>query len=454
MPFDKVLVANRGEIAIRVFRTLREMGIRSVAIYSEADRDAPHVGYADEAVAVGAAAPAESYLNIGRIVAAARESGAQAIHPGYGFLAERAAFAEACQAAGLVFIGPSPRHIDPMGDKVRARGTMGEAGMPIVPGVTEPVATTEAAARAAAEIGYPVTVKAAAGGGGRGMRIARGPEDLAEAFTGAQGEGARFFGDASRYLERFLENPRHIEFQILADRHGNVIHLGERDCSIQRRNQKLIEESPAPTLDPQVRAALLDKIINAIRRIGYENAGTIECLAVGNEVFFLEMNTRIQVEHCVTEMVTGVDIVAEQIRIAAGLPLSFRQEDVTFRGHAIECQINAESAARGFLPAPGLINACKEPGGPGVRVDSAAEAGLKITPMYDFMIAKLVVHAADREAATRRMLRALPEFRVGGIRTLIPFHKAVLATPQWADAQTCKDLTGDRAWLASIEEQS
>ncbi|MBE2276747.1 MAG: acetyl-CoA carboxylase biotin carboxylase subunit [Rhodobacteraceae bacterium] len=454
MPFDKVLVANRGEIAIRVFRTLREMGIRSVAIYSEADKEAPHLGYADEAVAVGAAAPAESYLNIDRIVAAAKDCGAQAIHPGYGFLAERAAFAEACRVADIVFIGPSPRHIDLMGDKVRARRTMGDAGMPIVPGVTEPVATVEEATRIAAEIGYPVTVKAAAGGGGRGMRIARGPEEIAEAFTGAQGEGARFFGDATCYLERFLENPRHIEFQILADRHGNVIHLGERDCSIQRRNQKLIEESPAPTLNPAVRAELLDKVISAIRRIGYENAGTIECLAVGNEVFFLEMNTRIQVEHCVTEMVTGVDIVAEQIRLAAGQPLSVRQEDVTFRGHAIECRINAESAAKGFLPAPGQITGYKEPGGPGVRVDSAAEAGLKITPMYDSMIAKLVVHAADRDAATRRMLRALSEFKVGGIRTLIPFHKALLATPQWAGAQTCKDLTGDRAWLASIEEQS
>lgn len=454
MPLKKVLVANRGEIAIRVFRTLREMGIPSVAVYSDADQTAPHVRYADEAVAIGAAAPAESYLSIARIVAAAESCGADAIHPGYGFLAERAAFAEACRKSGIVFIGPSAAHIDLMGDKVRARKTMGAAGMPIVPGVTQPVATVEDAKRLAVEIGYPIAVKAAAGGGGRGMRIARDESEIADAFTGAQGEGARFFGDPTCYLERFLENPRHIEFQILADRHGNVIHLGERDCSIQRRNQKLIEESPAPTLDPDIRAKLLDKVIGAIRQIGYENAGTIECLAVGNEVFFLEMNTRIQVEHCVTELVTGIDIVAEQIRIADGKPLSIRQEDVTFRGHAIECRINAESAAKGFLPAPGQISGYKEPGGPGVRVDAAAEAGLKITPMYDSMIAKLVVHAVDRDAATRRMLRALSEYKISGVRTLIPFHKAILATPQWAGAQTCKDLIGDRAWLASIEEQT
>lgn len=452
MPFDKILVANRGEIAIRVFRTLREMGIRSVAVYSEADANAPHVGFADESVAIGGAAPAESYLNIDRIIQAALGCQARAIHPGYGFLAERAAFARACREAGITFIGPSAEHIELMGDKVQARKTMGEAGMPIVPGVTEPVPTAQEAARLAEKIGYPVAVKAAAGGGGRGMRIARSPVEIEEAFTGAQGEGARFFGDATCYLERFLENPRHIEFQILADRHGNVVHLGERDCSIQRRNQKLIEESPAPTLAGDVRAGLLAKVTAAVASIGYENAGTIECLAVGDEVFFLEMNTRIQVEHCVTEMVTGIDIVAEQIRIAAGREIGFRQQDISFRGHAIECRINAESAAKGFLPAPGQISDYKEPAGPGVRVDSAAEAGLKITPMYDSMIAKLVVHAADRDAATRRMLRALSEYRIGGVRTLIPFHKALLATPQWAAAQTCKDLTADRAWLASIEE--
>ncbi len=451
-PFERVLVANRGEIAIRIMRTLREMGIESIAVYSDVDENAPHVRFADHAVNIGPAPAAQSYLNIGRIIEAAKSCRADAVHPGYGFLAERAAFATACAEAGMVFIGPRAEHIALMGDKIRARQTMRKAGMPVVPGSMEPVRNVEEARIMAADLGFPVAIKAAAGGGGKGLRVAAKPEDLQAAFEAACSEGQRFFGDGTCYLERYFADPRHIEVQVVADRHGNVVHLGERDCSIQRRNQKLIEESPAPRLGAQARKSLLEFATGAVRAIGYENAGTIECLAVGDEFYFLEMNTRIQVEHCVTEVITGVDIVALQLAVAAGEALPIKQSDVQFRGHAIECRINAESATKGFLPMPGEISIYREPGGPGVRVDAAAGAGVRITPLYDSMFAKLIVHAPDRQSATRRMLRALSEYRVEGIRTLIPFHLKLLRERQWEQAETCRDLVNNKAWLRSIEE--
>ena len=450
--FKRVLVANRGEIAIRVMRSLRELGIESIAVYSEADEYAPHVRYADHAILIGEAPALKSYLRIDVIINAAKEMSADAIHPGYGFLAERAELASECAAAGIAFVGPSAKHISLMGDKIAARQAMASVGMPIVPGVFEPITSNEDAVTIAAEIGFPVAFKASAGGGGRGMRIAYTPEEVIPAFEGAQGEGERFFGNSTCYAERFLIDPRHIEVQILADKFGKVLHLGERDCSVQRRNQKLLEETPAPTLSDEARKSLHDAATKAVATIGYESAGTMECLAVGDEFFFLEMNTRIQVEHCVSEMVTGIDVVAEQIRIAEGDPLPMDQEDIKFIGHSIECRINAESAARGFLPSPGTITSYKEPGGLGVRVDSAAEANIKITPFYDSMFAKLIVHAPDRATATKRMRRALSEYEVTGVRTLIPFHRKLLATEQWETAQTCRDLVEDRKWLKTIEE--
>jgi acetyl-CoA/propionyl-CoA carboxylase, biotin carboxylase, biotin carboxyl carrier protein len=445
--FSKVLIANRGEIAIRVTRTLKEMGIGAVAVYSEADRDAPHVRFADEAFLLGPAVPAESYLKIDRILEVAAQAGAEAIHPGYGFLAENADFARAIGEAGLTWIGPPAEAIDAMGSKTRAREIMQRAGVPIVPGDTDPAPGVEAAAELAEKIGYPVACKAVGGGGGKGFRVALSAEDLAEAYEGAAREGEKFFSDDRVYLERYLDDPRHVEVQVLADSHGNVIHLGERDCSIQRRHQKLIEEAPGPRVDAEMRERIGRIATEAARAVDYRGAGTIEGLQVGDEYFFLEMNTRVQVEHCVTEMVTGVDIVREQVLVAAGERLSVYQEDVELRGHAIECRINAEAAHLNFAPAPGRVGAYKQPAGPGVRVDSGLEAGGEVTPLYDPMVAKLICWDVDREKATRRMLRALGEYEVGGLTTLIPFHAALLATEQWAAGETCRDLTEDQQWL-------
>jgi acetyl-CoA/propionyl-CoA/long-chain acyl-CoA carboxylase, biotin carboxylase, biotin carboxyl carrier protein len=448
--FTKVLVANRGEIAVRVIRALDELGIGSVAVYSEADRDAQHVKRASEAYLLGPGPAAESYLRVDKLLEAVEASGAEAVHPGYGFLAENAPFAKALEEAGITFIGPPASAIEAMGSKTRARELMQAAGVPIVPGTTAPVETLEAAQAAAEEIGYPIAVKAAGGGGGKGFRVALEPDKLQDAFEGAAREGDKFFSDPTVYLERYLPDPRHVEVQVLADSHGNVIHLGERDCSIQRRHQKLIEEAPAPLVDDALRDRIGKIATEAARAVGYRSAGTIEGLLQGGEYFFLEMNTRVQVEHCVTEEVTGLDIVREQIRIAAGEPLSIAQADVVLRGHAIECRINAEDASRNFAPAPGTVTAYREPSGPGVRVDSGVLAGSEITPLYDPMVAKLIVRDVDRESATRRMLRALGEFKLEGVRSLIPFHRAILASEQWARAETCRDLIEDRAWLKSL----
>ena len=452
--FEKVLVANRGEIAIRVMRALKEMGIASVGVYSEADRSAPHVREADEAFLLGPAVPAESYLNIEKIIEVAKKSGAEAVHPGYGFLAENAAFATALDDAGIVFIGPPASAIEAMGSKTRAREIMQKAGVPIVPGSTEPSPDVEAAAKAAEEIGYPVACKAAGGGGGKGFRVAHTPDELADAFEGAAREGEKFFSDDRVYLERYLDDPRHVEVQVLADARGNVIHLGERDCSIQRRHQKLIEEAPGPHVDPEMRERIGKIATDAALAVDYRGAGTVEGMQVGDEYFFLEMNTRVQVEHCVTEMVTGFDIVREQVLIAAGEPLSIGQDDVELRGHAIECRINAEAAHKNFAPAPGKIDSYIEPAGPGVRVDSGLEAGSEVTPLYDPMVAKLITWDLDREKATARMLRALDEYRIEPLTTLIPFHKAILATEQWANGETCRDLTEDKSWLKTLAPEA
>jgi acetyl-CoA/propionyl-CoA carboxylase biotin carboxyl carrier protein len=448
--FKKVLIANRGEIAIRVARTLKEMGIGSVAVYSEIDRDAPHVREADEAFLIGPAVPAESYLNIAKIIETAKEAGAEGIHPGYGFLAENAEMARACAEAEITWIGPPPEAIEAMGSKTKAREIMEQAGVPIVPGSTEVAEDLEAAKRQAEEAGYPVACKAAGGGGGKGFRVAMTPDDLEEAFEGSGREGEKFFSDDRVYVERYLEDPRHVEVQVLADGHGNVIHLGERDCSIQRRHQKVIEEAPGPHVDEEMRERIGKIATDAAAAVGYRGAGTIEGMQVGDEYFFLEMNTRVQVEHCVTEMVTGIDIVREQILVAAGEPLSIAQEEVELRGWSIECRINAEAAHKKFAPAPGPIgDSYREPSGPGVRVDSGVEGGSEVTPMYDPMVAKLIVWDVDREKATRRMLRALSEYDSGGLTTLIPFHEAILDTEQWAKGETCRDLMEDTDWLKS-----
>src|SRR5215217_6854896 len=403
--FGKVLVANRGEIAVRVIRALDELGIASVAVYSEADRDAQHVKRAGEAYLVGPGPAAESYLKIDKLLDVIEQSGAEAVHPGYGFLAENAAFARRLEEAGITFIGPPADAIEAMGSKTRARELMQNAGVPIVPGTTDPVETLEDAQRIAEEIGYPIAVKAAGGGGGKGFRVALGPDKLQEAFEGAAREGEKFFSDDTVYLERYLPDPRHVEVQVLAE-----------------------------------------------KAVGYHSAGTIEGLLQDGEYYFLEMNTRVQVEHCVTEEVSGIDIVREQIRIAAGEPLAYAQDDVALRGHAIECRINAEDAAKNFAPAPGTVAHYREPSGPGVRVDSGVLSGSEITPLYDPMVAKLIVWDVDRERATARMLRALDEFEIEGVTTLIPFHKAIMASGQWSNAETCRDLIGDRQWLKRLAQ--
>ena len=449
--FSKVLIANRGEIAVRIMRACEEFGIATVAVYSELDRDAVHVKRADEAYLLGPGPATESYLVVDKLIDAVHRSGAEAVHPGYGFLAENAAFASALEQAGITFIGPPASAIEAMGSKTRARELMAKAGVPIVPGTTEHVVTIKDARKVIANtIGYPVAVKAAGGGGGKGFRVALDESKLEEAFEGAAREGDKFFSDSTVYLERYLPDPRHVEVQVLADTHGNVIHLGERDCSLQRRHQKLIEESPAPAVDDELRARIGKIATEAAAAVSYTGAGTIEGLLQDGEYFFLEMNTRVQVEHCVTEMVTGVDIVKEGIRVAAGEPLSISQDEVVLRGHSIECRINAEDASKNFAPAPGTIGAYSEPGGPGVRVDSGVGPGSEISPMYDPMVAKLIVWDVDREQATARMLRALGEYEIENLKTLIPFHTAILQTRQWHDAETCRDLIEDRSWLKQL----
>jgi acetyl-CoA/propionyl-CoA carboxylase biotin carboxyl carrier protein len=450
--FSKILIANRGEIAVRIERACEELGVATVAVYSELDRDALHVKRADEAYLLGPGPASESYLSIEKLLDAIDRSEAEAVHPGYGFLAENATFAKALEDRGTVFIGPPSSAIEAMGSKTRARELMEKAGVPIVPGTTKPVETIDDARKVIDKtIGYPVAVKAAGGGGGKGFRVALTEDELEAAFAGAAREGEKFFSDATVYLERYLPDPRHVEVQVLADSHGNVIHLGERDCSLQRRHQKLIEESPAPAVDAALRERIGKIATEAAAAVNYTGAGTIEGLLQDSEYFFLEMNTRVQVEHCVTEMVTGIDIVREGIRVAAGEPLSISQGDVELRGHAIECRINAEDASKNFAPAPGGIGAYREPSGPGVRVDSGVGPGSEISPMYDPMVAKLIVWDADRRSATARMLRALGEYEIEGLKTLIPFHQAILQTKQWANAETCRDLIEDRKWLKRLE---
>jgi acetyl-CoA/propionyl-CoA carboxylase, biotin carboxylase, biotin carboxyl carrier protein len=437
-PFSKVLVANRGEIAIRIFRTLRELEIATVAVYSEADRGSLHVEVADEAYLLGPGPPAESYLAQERVIEAARRSGAEAIHPGYGFLAENPEFARAVEQAGLGWIGPPPEAIEIMGSKVAARERMQEAGVPIVPGTTESVTSVDRVRSLGDEIGWPIAIKASAGGGGKGLKVVRSADEVERAFESAQREGEAYFSDASVYVERYLDDPRHVEVQVLADAHDRVIHLGERDCTIQRRHQKLVEETPSPAVSEELRQRIGRIAVDAARAVGYRSAGTIEgLLSVEGEYFFLEMNTRIQVEHTVTELVTGLDLVREQVLIAAGEPLSLRQEDVNLNGHAIECRINAEDPSNGFLPSPGRITGYREPSGPGVRVDSCVDGGREVVAIYDPLIAKLCVHGVDREHARHRMLRALDEYRIDGVTTLLGFHRALLRNPCFVEDGAC-----------------
>ncbi|HEU5362821.1 MAG TPA: acetyl-CoA carboxylase biotin carboxylase subunit [Gaiellaceae bacterium] len=452
--FSKVLVANRGEIAVRIFRSLRELGIGSVAVYSDVDRTAMHARYADEAYALGGATSAESYLVVDKLLEAARATGAGAVHPGYGFLAENASFARAVEDAGLVWIGPPPSAIELMGSKTRARQAMQAAGVPIIPGTTDPVGSADEVVALGEEIGYPLLIKAAAGGGGKGMEIVWSAGEAARAFESAQRQGRSYFADASVYVEKYLEDPRHVEVQVLADSFGNVIHLGERDCTIQRRHQKLVEETPSPAVDEELRERIGRIATDAARAAGYRSAGTIEGLLSNGSYYFMEMNTRIQVEHTVTEEVTGIDLVRAQIGVALGEPLGIAQEDVRIGGHAIECRINAEDPSAGFLPSPGTITFYREPAGPGVRVDSGVEEGSVVSPLYDPMVAKLIVHGADRDAAIGRMLRALGEYRIGGVKTLVGFHQALLSHPCFLAGETCHGVVESPELAARAEELS
>ncbi len=432
MPIGKLLIANRGEIALRILRSCRELGIATVAVYSTVDRNALHVQLADEAVCVGEAPSAKSYLNVPNILAAATSRGADAIHPGYGFLAENADFAEKCHDHGLTFVGPSPASILAMGDKSTAKTTMQRVGVPTIPGSEGLLATPAEAAALAGQMGYPVMIKATAGGGGRGMRLVPRPDQLESLFKAAQGEAEAAFGNPGLYMEKFIDKPRHVEVQVLADRHGNVVHLGERDCSIQRRHQTLLEEAPSPGLDPEIRRRMGEAAVAAARSIGYEGAGTVEFLVDRHGGFyFMEMNTRIQVEHPVTEMVTGIDLIAEQLRIAGGEPISFTQDELRLTGHAIECRINAEDPRHNFRPAPGKITGWLPPGGPGVRVDSHVYTGYEIPPFYDSLIGKLIVWGVDRDHALRRLRRALSECAITGIPTTIEFHLELLDRPEF-----------------------
>ena len=420
--FRKVLIANRGEIAVRIIRACRELGIATVAVFSEADRSALHAQLADEAVCIGPARTADSYLNIKAILAACEITGAEAVHPGFGFLSENAAFARMCEKCGVTFIGPPPSAMEQMGDKSQAKAVMKAAGVPVIPGSDGEIASLEEARRIAEEIGYPVMVKASAGGGGRGIRRVDTEAQLEAAITAARQEAASFFGDDGVYLEKFIVNPRHVEIQVIADNFGNVVHLGERDCSLQRRNQKMIEECPCPVMTPSLRKAMGEAAVRAAMACGYRSVGTVEFLLEGKEFYFMEMNTRIQVEHPITEMVTGIDLVKNQLRIAAGEPLPFRQEAVKLTGHAIECRINAENPAKDFRPCPGRIVSLHMPGGPGIRIDSAVYQGCEIPPFYDSMIAKLIAYAPTREEALMKMKWALAEFIVEGVDTNIDFQ--------------------------------
>jgi len=430
--FNKILIANRGEIAIRVMRACREMGISTVAVYSEIDRAAQHVRYADEAFLLGPAPANESYLVMEKIIQAALDSKAEAIHPGYGFLAENHKFAELVNKNGLVFIGPEPETIRLLGDKMTARKTMTQAGVPIVPGIKQAISTFTEAQKQAEQIGYPILLKAAAGGGGKGMRIVTEHHEMEQLFKMARSEARSAFGDDRIYIEKYLENPRHIEFQILADKHGNIVHLGERECSIQRRHQKVIEESPSPIVDPDMRQQMGETAIKAVRAANYVNAGTVEFLVDKNRnYYFLEVNTRLQVEHPVTEMVTGIDLAKEQIHIAAGEPLSFKQEEIHLRGSAIECRIYAEDPANNFLPSIGTIQSYREPNGPGVRVDSGLSKGDAVSIYYDPLISKLICWGRTRNEAIQRTIRALDEYSISGVQTVIPFHKQVMLHPDF-----------------------
>ena len=439
--FTKVLVANRGEIAIRIFRTLRELGLGAVAVYSDVDRNALHVSSADEAFLLGPGPAAESYLVHDRIIDTAHKAGAGAIHPGYGFLAENAAFARRCEEEGIVWIGPPPSAIDAMGSKVSSRELMVGAGVPVVPGTTEAVESVDEVLRMGAEVGWPLAIKASAGGGGKGLKVVDSADEAERALSSAMREGEAYFADSTVYVEKYIVDPRHVEVQILADSHGNVVHLGERDCTMQRRHQKIVEETPSPAVDDELRTRMGEIAIEAARAVGYRSAGTIEgLLDRDGNYYFLEMNTRIQVEHTITELVTGIDLVREQIAIAQGAPLPFTQEQIEFRGHAIECRINAEDPSGGFLPTPGTITHYQEPAGPGVRVDSGVRAGSEVAEIYDPLIAKLCVWDLDRERARTRMLRALEEMEVGGVSTLVGFHRALLSEPCFVAGETCHGL--------------
>ncbi|MDB5376827.1 MAG: accC [Rubritepida sp.] len=426
----KILIANRGEIALRVHRACQEMGIRTVAVHSTADASAMHVRLADESVCIGPPSARDSYLNVASILSAATITGAEAIHPGYGFLSENAGFAEMVEAHGLIFIGPTAAHIRMMGDKISAKNAMRELGVPLVPGSKGALDTLEEAREVAEQIKYPVLIKAAAGGGGRGMKVAHSADELEEAWRVARTESKAAFGNDAVYMEKYLDKPRHIELQVLADNHGNVVHFGERDCSLQRRHQKLVEEAGSPALTSAERDALGAQVTSGLRKIGYRNAGTLEFLYQDGQFAFIEMNTRLQVEHPVTEMVSGIDLVREQIRIAAGEPLGYGQEDVTFSGHAIECRITAEDPVT-FVPSPGKVNTFHAPGGLGVRVDSALYSGYSVPPHYDSLVAKLIVHAPDRARAIARMRRALEEMVVDGIETTLPLHRRIMADPEF-----------------------
>ena len=453
--FGKVLIANRGEICVRIIRALREMGIPSVAVYSDADRESLHARIADEAYHVGPTPASESYLNVGRLIEVARKSGAEAVHPGYGFLAESALFARAVEEAGLVWIGPHPAAIEAMGSKVESRRIMAKAEVPMVPGTKDSIAAAKEVRLFGEEHGFPVAVKASAGGGGKGFAVAGDASEAENAFSRASREGEAYFGDGSVYVEKYLQAPRHIEIQVVRDKHGNAVHLGERDCSIQRRHQKLLEECPSPAIDPQLREEMGQAALAAAEAVGYDNVGTVEFLVekaeAGDDFYFLEMNTRVQVEHPVTEEITGIDIVKTGIRVAAGEPLPFSQGDISWRGHAIEARLNAEDAARDFAPSPGVVTVYEEPGGPGVRVDSSLRGPGLVAESYDPLFAKLIVSGADREEALARLGRALAEFRVEGISTTLPFFRAILSDEAFASGDYTTGFIAERMEMLDIE---
>jgi acetyl-CoA carboxylase biotin carboxylase subunit len=454
-PLGSVLVANRGEIALRIIRACHELGIRAVAVYSDADRVAPHVLEADEAYLIGPAPSSQSYLRADNLIDVAKRAGCDAVHPGYGFLAERAFFAQLVEDAGLVFVGPPAAAIAAMGDKTEARRRMIDAGVPVVPGIAEPLQDAAAARAVAAEFGYPVLLKAAAGGGGKGMRVVQAEAEVGRAFDAARSEAESAFGDGSVYLEKYLERPRHIEIQVMADSHGNVLHFGERDCSVQRRHQKLIEEAPSPGLTPVLRARMGETAVAAARAVGYRNAGTIEFLFEDGEFHFLEMNTRIQVEHPVTELVMGIDLVQWQLRVAAGEALPFEQDAIRPNGHAMECRITSEDPANGFLPSTGRITLLEMPGGPGVRWDGGIAEGVEVGLFYDPLLGKLIVHAPDRDTAMDRMSRALAELRVVGVETSAPFHRRVMREPAFRSGDVTIRYLEEHADLLSfsLEEE-